>query len=96
MELNTVRKEIKGDNWRVIRDCPPFILTVKQTDMNNLKKTVIWFLLLVPFRLPIGTLLIKLLDYIAQIGNVVLPASILCGNVIVSKIIYNLVFSSFD
>lgn len=51
------------------------------------------FLLLVPFRLPISVLLIKALNWTATIGSFDLPLSILCGNVMVSKFIYDAVFS---
>lgn len=53
---------------------------------------IVIFLLLVPFRLPINVLLIKGFDYIAQLGAE-LSLEILVANVIVSKIIYNIVLS---
>lgn len=52
--------------------------------------TIVVFLLLVPFRLPIGVLFITLVTHIANMtGN--LSHGILVSNVIVTKIIYDIV-----
>lgn len=64
--------------------------------MKNIKIIiiVISFLLLLPFRLPVSVLLISLFNYIAQLGSTVeLSHEILRANVIMTKIIYNIVFS---
>lgn len=53
---------------------------------------VIAFLLLVPFRLPIGVLFIRLITDIANITGD-LTASILVANVVVTKLIYNIALS---
>ena len=56
-------------------------------------KIIIVFLLLIPFRLPVGVLFIKLITDIANIGSYNLSDSILVANVIVTKVIYNLTLS---
>ena len=63
---------------------------------NNKKITIILisFLLLIPFRLPVSVILIRTFNYIAQIEGTLLPIDILRANVMVSKITYNIIFSS--
>ena len=62
------------------------------------KKELIWvivaFLLLIPFRLPISVILIRLFNDIAQLEGTKLSFEILQANVVLTKIVYNLVFSS--
>jgi len=53
------------------------------------------FLLLIPFRLPIGVLFINIVSIIAEVGsNGMISNGILSANVTVTKIIYNLILSS--
>ena len=53
------------------------------------------FLLIFPFRLPLSVILIKGFDYIAKlVSPEVLPPNILDSNVLVTKILYNLVFGA--
>jgi len=56
--------------------------------------TIISFLLLIPFRLPISVLLIKLLNNIAQIEGTILSSDILAANVIVTKLVYDITLSA--
>jgi len=63
---------------------------------NKLIQTVIAFILLFPFRLPISVLLIKMFNYFASIGTGdLIPSHVLMGNVVVTKIIYNLLFGAW-
>lgn len=52
---------------------------------------VILTLLLFPFRLPISIGLTKLFNWIALLSEKDIPTSVLCGNVIITKSVYNLV-----
>lgn len=54
---------------------------------------IVSFLLLIPFRLPITILFIKVLNNIATFEGTVISEEILSANVLVTKIIYNIVFS---
>ena len=55
---------------------------------------VVSFLLMIPFRLPISVILIKLFNVLAQLEGTSLPTSILLANVTVTKIVYNIVLST--
>jgi len=61
------------------------------------KSNIFWiifsFLLLIPFRLPITILFIRLLNNIATLEGTVISNDILAANVLVTKLIYNIVFS---
>jgi len=63
--------------------------------MKNKKliKVLVIFLLLVPFRLPISVLLIELFTLIANIGTIDIPDDVMLGNIIVTKLIYNITLS---
>lgn len=62
---------------------------------NKLLITVIIFLLLVPFRLPISILFIRFFKWIlGETTSVPLPLDVVSTNVIVTKLVYNLVLSS--
>jgi len=52
---------------------------------------IVAFLLLIPFRLPISVLLIKSFDYIAQLEGTRLSLDILSANIVLTKLIYNIV-----
>ena len=54
------------------------------------------FLLLAPFRLPIAVLFISGITSIAGMTHVQLNADILAANVVVTKLIYNLVLTSIS
>lgn len=56
---------------------------------------IVSFLLLIPFRLPISVLLIKLFNAIAQLEGTELPAKILRANVFMTKLVYNLAVSGW-
>ena len=60
---------------------------------KKLMLLIISFLLLIPFRLPISVLLIKLFNIIAQLEGTTLPKHILLANVTMTKVVYNLVLS---
>lgn len=64
---------------------------------SSSKSNIFWiitsFLLLIPFRLPITILFIKLLNNIATLEGTVISNDILSANVLVTKLIYNIVFS---
>lgn len=60
---------------------------------NKILQPIIGFLLLIPFRLPISILLIKLFDWITLLGGQEIPLEVLASNVITTKIIYNLAVS---
>ena len=62
---------------------------------KKLIKMIALFLLLIPFRLPIAVLFIKALDIVAQMEGTSLPYDVLLGNIMVTKIIYNIGISSF-
>lgn len=55
---------------------------------------IISFLLLVPFRLPVSVLLIKFFNYVAQIEGTQLTFDILEANIVMTKIIYNIIFGT--
>ncbi len=61
--------------------------------MKNFKiiRIILTTLLLIPFRLPISVLLIKGFTYIATLGGTGIPTEILGSNVIVTKLVYDLV-----
>ena len=56
----------------------------------KLIKVAIAFLLLVPFRLTISVLLVKLFTTTATIGSKAIPANIVSASVLTSKICYDL------
>lgn len=61
----------------------------------KLTQLVVSFLLLFPFRLPISILLIQIFNDIALLGSHDIPKDVLCGNVIITKFIYNAFFSGW-
>lgn len=67
---------------------------MKSSSKKKLSLSILSFLLLVPFRLPISVLLIKLFNSIAQLEGTKLSLEILRANVLCTKIIYNLFFSA--
>ncbi len=56
---------------------------------------IIAFLLLVPFRLPISIVMIKIFNYCASISGDVIPVNVMATNVIMTKTIYNIVISAW-
>jgi len=70
----------------------------EEADMKNklrIASIIIIFLLIVPFRLPIGVLFIDLVTSIAEIaGN--LSNEILVANVIVTKLIYDIALAGLS
>ena len=52
------------------------------------------FLLLVPFRLPIGVLLISIFIYISSLAGGNISTEIMQANVVVTKLIYDIALSS--
>ena len=61
---------------------------------NKLTITIIAFLLLVPLRLPISILFINLFEYIiSATTSSKIPIGILATNVILSKVVYNIIIS---
>jgi hypothetical protein len=65
--------------------------------MKNTKliKTIAAFMLFIPFRLPISVLLIKLFNYTASVGSKSLPIEVLTTNVMITKLIYNLILGAY-
>lgn len=55
--------------------------------------SVVSFILLVPFRLPISVLLIKFFTYIANMSGEALPHTVLASNVCVTKCFYTTIVS---
>ena len=61
---------------------------------NKLITTLVTFLLLVPFRLPISILFIRFFKWIlGETTNTPLPHDVVASNVIVTKLVYNLALS---
>ena len=63
--------------------------------MKKLYPSVISFLLLFPFRLPISVLLIILFNSIAQLAGKVVPLDVLAANVVITKLVYNLILGTW-
>lgn len=62
---------------------------------NKLTLTLVAFLFLIPFRLPISILFIRFFEFIIEsTTKEVIPDSTLSTNVILTKIVYNIAFSS--
>ena len=57
---------------------------------SKLIKTAVAFLLLVPFRLSISVLLIKIFTWTATVSDKTLPTNVIKASVITSKICYDL------
>ncbi len=57
---------------------------------NKLIKTVVAFLMLVPFRLTISVILIKLFTWTATVNGEEIPLKVVSASVITSKICYDL------
>jgi len=55
---------------------------------------IIAFILLVPFRLPISVIMIKVFNYLAQLEGTPLNHEILLPNIMLTKILYNITMSS--
>lgn len=62
---------------------------------TKLTKLIIGFLLLFPFRLPISILMIKAFNSIVFLTGEEIPKQVLCTNVIVTKIVYNVVVGAW-
>ena len=61
---------------------------------NKITTSILCFLLLIPFRLPISILLIKFFNWIIGITTTeIIPQGILATNVIITKLIYNIAIS---
>lgn len=60
---------------------------------KKLLRAVISFIALIPFRLPLTVLLLLMLNFITGLTKVELSDSVIVSNVVVTKIIYNLIFS---
>lgn len=56
---------------------------------------VVIFLALVPFRLPISVILINLFDNILNLCSMKLPFNVMQTNIVITKIVYNIVLSSY-
>ena len=68
---------------------------MKFKNRRKITTLIVSFLLLIPFRLPIGVLFINATTHIAQLmGN--LEHNVLAANVVVTKIIYDLVLSALS
>lgn len=55
---------------------------------------LISFLLLIPFRLPVAVVLIKIFNWVAQLGGTELGYNVLLPNIILTKLVYNIIFST--
>ena len=53
--------------------------------------SVITFMLLFPFRLPISVLLILAFNNIANLAGKVVPEDVMAANVVISKLVYNII-----
>jgi len=64
---------------------------------NKLTITIITFLLLVPLRLPISILFIHFFEWIIGIttSGEIIPKDTLATNIIVTKIVYNIIISTW-
>jgi len=63
---------------------------------NKLTTSILLFLILIPFRLPVSILFIYFFQWIIGVTtNEVIPQGILATNVIVSKIVYNIAIASW-
>lgn len=56
--------------------------------------SIVSFLLLIPFRLPVSVMLIKLFNDIAQLEGTTLPYKVLLANVTLTKSVYNVVLAA--
>ena len=66
---------------------------MKFKERSSIFWIILSFLLLIPFRLPITILFIRLLNNIATLEGTAISSDILSANILVTKLIYNLVFS---
>lgn len=62
--------------------------------INNKAIGIIVMLLLLPFRLPINVLIIKIITYTSSIGIKLVPIDMLAMNVAITKGIYNALLSA--
>ncbi len=62
---------------------------------NKITKLIVIFLLLIPFRLPISVLFVRALNAIVHLTDANVPKETLATNVIITKLMYNLVLSIF-
>lgn len=63
--------------------------------LKRILPSVIAFMLLFPFRLPISVLLIMMFNSIANLAGKIPSDDIMCSNVIITKLVYNLIFGSW-
>lgn len=63
---------------------------------NKLTTSILLFLILIPFRLPVSILFIYFFQWVIGVTtNEVIPQGILATNVIVSKVVYNVAIASW-
>jgi len=66
-----------------------------KTKIKTWVPSIVTFMLLFPFRLPISVLLILSFNYIANLAGKVVPEDVMCANVVISKLVYDIIFGAW-
>lgn len=61
---------------------------------KNYYPSIIVFLLMFPFRLPISVGLVFLFNWIAGLAGDVVPDNVMCANVVITKFLYNAILAT--